>query len=294
VETPAVKRNPRNLIALLLLILSVGLATLWFAGRDQSLSTLRERAFIRVGYSIEAPYAYLSPSGEVTGESPEVARRIVERLKIPRIEWRYVKFASLLRELEAGRIDVIAAGMFITPERGEKALFSEPTFHVRQGLLVRKGNPRRLHSYAQAAKIPGVRVAVLSGSVEESLLKNADLPKERLVAVPDARSGLVTVETGTADGLALSSPSLRWMLMQEKSGALEMAQPFEQPVSLRMGKEGYGAFLFRKKDRALQKAWNSAQQGFIGSPAHLAVIRSFGFTDVELPGAVTTSEVLAP
>jgi len=267
---------------------------LWLQDRDPSLSQIREAGVIRIGYSVEAPYAFLKPDGEVTGESPEVARRIVERLGIPRVEWRYAKFSSLIDELEAGRIDVIAAGMFITPERARRVRFSEPTFHVRQALLVCKGNPLDLHSYTQALKTPGTRIAVLSGSVEEQMLRRMNYPMERLVAVPDARSGSVAVESGRADGLALSSPTLHRIVTEKRNDRIEIADPFVQPLPAISGRLGYGAFVFRKKDEVFQAAWNEAQKDFIGSPDHLQILKSFGFTEAEVPGSVTTAEVLSP
>ncbi len=185
-------------------------------------------------------------------------------------------------------------GMFITPERARRIRFSEPTFHVRQALLVRKGNPLALHSYEQARRRPGTRIAVISGSVEEQLLRQMDYPKERLVAMPDAQSGHVVVEVGSADGLALSSPSLHWMMMQKREHRAEIAVPFDQPSSVLTGRLGYGAFVFRKKDNTLQSAWNDVQKGFIGSSEHLRLLRSFGFTEGELPGSITTAEVLSP
>jgi Bacterial extracellular solute-binding proteins, family 3 len=106
--------------------------------RDQSLTRLQQEGTIRIGYAVEAPYAFLKPGGEVTGESPKVAKQIVARPGIRRIEWRQSEFGSLISGLESGRFDVIAAGMFITPERAQRVSFSEPTFHVQQGLLVPK------------------------------------------------------------------------------------------------------------------------------------------------------------
>jgi hypothetical protein len=51
--------------------------------------------------------------------------------------------------------------------------FSEPTFHVHQGLLAASGNPLQLHSYTQAAGSWGAWIAVISGAIEEDLLLRA-------------------------------------------------------------------------------------------------------------------------
>ena len=100
---------------------------------DGSFERLHRAGSIRIGYAVEPPYAFLKPGGGVTGESPEVAKKIVARLGIARIEWRQSEFDLLVDELESDRIDVIASGMFITSERAARVRFSEPTFHVLQG-----------------------------------------------------------------------------------------------------------------------------------------------------------------
>jgi polar amino acid transport system substrate-binding protein len=288
--------NQRLRMALILSVLVVVLTTtsILFLTRESSLSRLQQAGSIRIGYAVEAPYAFLKPGGEVTGESPEVARAIVSRLGIPQIHWRLVEFTALVGELESGRIDVIAAGMFITPERAHRVSFSEPTFHVQQGLLVSEGNPWQLHSYEQVLARKDLRIAVVSGAVEERLLRQIGLLDRQLVIVPDAQAGRVAVESGLADGLALSSPTIQWMAQWEQLGKTEAALPFEQPKVAAGARLGYGAFVFRNSDRQLRTAWNKAMKLFIGSPEHLKIITEFGFSAVELPGSVTTREILSP
>lgn len=261
---------------------------------DRSLTRFQQDGVLRIGYAVEAPYAFLKHGGEVTGESPEVAKRIAARLGIRQLEWRQLEFGSLLAALESGRLDVIAAGMFITPERAQLVRFSEPTFHVKQGLLVPKGNPRQLHSYQDILPLTDLTIAVLDGSVEEALLRQMGLPEHRFVRVPDALAGRVAVETGVAGGLALSSPTLQWMALREQLGKTELAQPFAPPEQARHARLGYGAFAFRRQDRQLYSAWNAALKTFIGSPEHLKLITEFGFTAAELPGQARTAEILSP
>ncbi|MEW6519256.1 MAG: ectoine/hydroxyectoine ABC transporter substrate-binding protein EhuB [Thermodesulfobacteriota bacterium] len=269
--------------AIIMLVLSV-------IFQDTSLARHQQEGVIHIGYAPEAPYAFLTPAGEVTGESPEVARQITARLGIPHVVWRQSEFGALITELEAGLIDVIAAGMFITPERAERVNFSAPTFHVRQGLLVPKGNPRQLHSYRQAVTTADINLAALAGSVEEDMLLQLGLPGRRLTIVPDALTGRVAVETGFADGLALSAPTVQWMALQNLLGKTEMAHPFDH---IQGEKSGYGAFAFRKEDRRLLAAWNEALQSYLGSPEHLALVARFGFTPAELPRPATPVEAPA-
>lgn len=248
--------------------------------RDHSLSRLHDSGVIRIGYAIEAPYAFLTPEGKVTGESPEIAAYVVSRLGIPKIHWRLVEFRSLIEELEAGRIDVIAAGMYITPERASRVSFSEPTFQVQQGLLVPKGNPRHFRSYRQLVQAADIKVAVLSGSFEEKILRQSGIPAHQLVGVPDALTGRVAVESGAADCLALSSPTVRWMSLTSQTGQTEMAHPFDDSPT---GPRKQGAFAFRKQDGRLLAAWNRVLKSYLGSREHTDLIARFGFSSAELP-----------
>ena len=274
-----------SLAAALIAIASIVFLNIMDPGGGQSLAQARKAGMIRVGYSVEAPYAFITPDGRVTGESPELARIIAARLGIPKIEWRLTEFHQLLEGLETGRFDVIAAGMFITPERQRLVSFSLPTFKISQGLLVYKGNPLGLHSYADIPKNPRAKIAVLSGSVEETAFIKLGCSEQQILRVPDAEAGRAAVRSRQADALALSAPTLRWMVAHPIAGLTEMAEPFVNTEFLVENSQTGGAFAFRKSDRALISAWNSELKKFIGSPEHISVVREFGFTSEELPGA---------
>lgn len=275
-----------SLIALGLIAALLGL--LWDGqASSDSLAQARQTGVISIGYAVEAPYAFLTPDMEVTGESPEIARLIAARLGIPRVEWRLVEFDTLIEGLESGRFDVIAAGMFITPERQQRVAFSRPTFQVGPGLLVHKGNPLALHSYSDLVQRTNARIAVLSGAAEETRLLELGCPEGRLIRVPNALAGRVAVRSGQADALALSAPTLQWMVMNPVAGLTEMASPFEEGKGGRMPQPALGGFAFRKDDRALLRVWNTELDRYLGSDDHLRLVRKFGFTTAELPPSVT-------
>lgn len=113
-----------------------------------------------------------------------------------------------------------------------------------------KGNPRQLHSYLQASTLKDIKIAVISGVVEETLLRRMGLSDRQLVLVSDALTGRVAVESGVADGLALSSPTIQWMALREQLGKTEMARPFEQSELALKERLGYTARLSSAKEIA--------------------------------------------
>lgn len=255
-------------------------------GTEDAFDRVQREGVIRIGYAVEAPFAFHRPGGEVTGEGPEIARVVAKRLGVARIDWRLIRFEELIPELEAGNIDVIAAGLFVTPERAQRVAFSRATFRVRQALLVAAGNPLGLHSYRALVDHPTARAALLMGSVEAPLLRQLGLPGERRIAVPDVLTGRVAVESGLADGLALSSPTVRWMAANSPQGRTEMAKPFDQVALDGVPEPAEGAFAFRPSDRRLRAAWDEELRTYLGGKAHRELVAALEFTDDELPVSV--------
>lgn len=250
---------------------------LLFLGRDHSLDRLRQAGSIRIGYAVEAPYAFVSPDGSVTGEAPEIARRMAAGLGIARVEWRQMEFSELIGALQADRIDVAAAGLFITSDREARVSFSVPTMAVRPALLVARGNPKAVASYEQAAR-SGAHMAVLEGSMEQQILLRLGVPAAHILVVPDALTGQHAVESGLADALLLSEPTLLWMARQDQLGRTDLLVPRRG----RGADDNYGhpAFAFRRDATQLRSAWNSVLVPYLGSSDHRALLMSLGLGDL--------------
>lgn len=237
--------------------------------RQNALGRLRTAGVVRIGYADEAPFAMLGKNGDVTGEAPEIARHVADSLGIGRIEWHRADFAALIPDLLAGRIDVIASGLFVTPERERRVLFSKPTMAVRQAALVSAGNPAGIGSYRDIARRGDLRVAVLADSVEDAAMTGFGLAGDRLLRVPDALTGRRAVETGLADALLLSEPSLRWMLSCCEPGRFEV-------VVDGAGEAGLAAFAFRPDEPELREAWDAVLAEYLGSAGHLDMLSTLG------------------
>ena len=268
------RRLAAGVIALVLLGAGAAAWQRWL--RYPTLRRIEQAGSVRVGYAVESPYAFLGPDGRVTGESAETARLVAARLGW-RIEWVQTSFEALIPELLDGRFDLIAAGLFVTPQRARLVRFAHPELRVGAGLLVQRGNPKRLYG-AGDFKAPGVRAVVLAGSVEEQRMRELGLPQP--LSVPDARAGMTALESGLADALVLSLPTVR---------AIARSHPGLQAVdaSDRIAAASVAA-AFRPGDPALLAAWNSAQAQILAGAEHLRAIAAFGFTreDVPAPGHV--------
>lgn len=229
---------------------------------------------LRAGYALEGPYAYRDANGELRGEAVDTLRAGLQRAGLLEPVWVHVEFPRLLHELRSGRIDVIAAGMFITPERAAQAAFTRPTTSVRMGLLVPSGNPLDLHALGDLRRSDGTRLAVLEGSVELDRAREAGLTDAQLLRLPDTGSALAALRSGQAAAFALSAPSLRWA-MRDGPG-LELATPFTTPQHDGKPDIGFPAFVFRSDDPRRSRL-DQALAGYLGSAEHLRAVADYGF-----------------
>jgi polar amino acid transport system substrate-binding protein len=273
-----------RIAAAAILLAAIALAaTAAFRPSDPAWDRIRETGVLRIGYAVEPPYAFIAPGGRVTGESPEFARLVAKEMGVARIDWILTTFDALIPDLREGRFDAVAAGLFVTPERERQIAFAHPSLAVRAGLVVTKGNPRRLASYRDAVADPAARIAVLSGSVEEARLRARGLPDARLLVVPDAITGCRAVESGAAHALALSLPTTRQMAREFprlESLAVDGSTAADEPDAL-----FHVAVAFSQAHPRLLAAWNEAQARVLGSPEHLRAIAPFGFEAADLPHA---------
>ena len=81
------------------------------------------------------------PGGaEVVGFDVDVAKAIAAKVGLP-LKIEDMKFDSLLPALDAGQVDMVLAGMTITPNRSQNVDFSDPYYKATQVVIMRKGDP---------------------------------------------------------------------------------------------------------------------------------------------------------
>lgn len=281
-----VSRSRRALIGIAAALLTVTGASLVHA--ETTLEKAKKAGYIRVGFANEAPYGFATPDGKLTGESPEVVKAVLKKMGIDQVDGVLTEFGSLIPGLQAGRFDIIAAGMFITPKRCQQVRFSEPTYGIGQALLVPKGDPKGIKDYSSIAANKDLKLAVMAGAVEAGYAKDAGLDPSQVVVLPDQSSLVKAVQSGRADAAALTALSIADMA--SKNDGVESTKPIETVA----GKSvvGHGGVAFRKEDKDLADAFDAQLKTFIGSPEHLALVTPFGFGKGFLP-AKTTEELCA-
>ncbi|MER9235139.1 ectoine/hydroxyectoine ABC transporter substrate-binding protein EhuB [Mesorhizobium sp. M0622] len=258
------------------------------AHAETTLERAKKDGYIRIGFANEAPFGYATPDGKLTGEAPEVAKAVLAKMGIPQVDGVLTEFGSLIPGLKAGRFDIIAAGMFITPKRCAEINYSEPSYGIGEAMLVAKGNPKGVKDFSSIKDNPDLKLAVMAGAVEGGFAKDAGVADGQIVSLPDQSSLVAAVQSGRADAAALTALSIADMA--KKADGVESTKPFGEVAGKSV--KGHGGFGFRKEDTDLQEAFNAELKKFLGSPEHIALVEPLGFGKDYLPNK-TTAELCA-
>lgn len=254
------------------LALACTLLTGLAAGAQAStLDKVKDSSSVRIGYANETPFAYTALDGSVTGESPEIVKKIFERIGVEKINPVLTEWGSLIPGLRASRFDLIAAGMYITPERCKQVLFTDPHYQLPDTLLVKTGNPKGLHSYEDIAK-SGAKVAIMSGTVNLGYARSAGITDDQILQVPDTTAQLQAVRAGRADAAVGTQLTMKGLADKGGDSVEAIAEFKDDPAHT-----GYGALAFRPEDKELRDAVNAQLKEWIGSEEHLATVGPFGF-----------------
>ncbi|AUX78994.1 transporter substrate-binding domain-containing protein [Sinorhizobium fredii] len=244
---------------------------------------IKEGKPIRLGFYVAQPGSYLSDDGKPVGTNNVIALGILKKMGYTNIESETMDWGSLVPALQAGRVDIITAGMYVTSKRCETIGFSDPTTVIYNSVLVKKGNPKGLENYQDIAKKDAI-LAVISGYATIEQAKRAGIPEQRLMVFPGPTQAIAALKAGRVDAYVDAEDGVNQMA-KESNGELEATNPASMPD------RNYVAFGFRQNDEDFIAAFNRASADYIGTPEMLKDAKAYGYEDRMLPGKITSKEI---
>ncbi|MFI1941714.1 ectoine/hydroxyectoine ABC transporter substrate-binding protein EhuB [Streptomyces purpureus] len=277
-QTRRTERIKRRTVLLGTAAAAAGMAGCSRVASGATLDRLRSQGTVRLGIAGEVPYGYVDEQGEFTGEAPELAKVVFQRLGIGRVQPVATDFASLIPGLNSQQFDVVSAGMYINKQRCEQVVFSDPEYQMLDSFIVRKGNPKNLRSYEDVVRTKA-RFATGSGYAEIGYAVAAGYPERDIVILQDQVAGLNAVESGRVDVFAGTALTTREVV--RKSSRAEATEPFAAVVDGKKKIDG-GGFAFRPTDTDLRDAFNTEIHRMKKSGELFRILRRFGFTEAEM------------
>lgn len=247
-------------------------ATAPASAEDGRLEELKAQGFARVAIANEPPFTAVAADGKVSGAAPDVAREVFKRLGVADIVASISEYGAMIPGLQAGRHDVITAGLFMKPERCAAVAYSEPVLCDAEAFALKKGNPLGLKSYKDIADNPDAKIGAPGGGTEEKLALEAGVPRERVIVVPDGQSGLKMLQDGRIDVYSLPVLSINDLVSKANDPNVEVVAPVEgAPVYC-------DGAAFKKGDEALRDAFDVELAKLKESGDFAKIIEPYGFS----------------
>jgi len=153
------------------------------------------------------PFSFVDKNGKPSGFDVDSINWIAKEMGF-KVEHRPTDWAAIVPSLKAKKIDLIASGMSITPERQAAVNFCNPYWQVIQLLVVKKDSKLTVD---QALK-PGRKIALLRGSAESKWMTENQLKKGykyELRFYDTTPLAIEDVSNGRADAAAVSNTALK-------------------------------------------------------------------------------------
>lgn len=209
------------------------------ATADTSLEEILEAGVLVVGTEgTYRPFSFHEDgSGDLTGFDVEVAQAVGAEIGVE-VEFEETQWDAIFAGLEAGRFDVIANQVSITPDREESYTFSEP-YTVSTGVIVTTADNEEISSFEDLA---GKRTAQSLTSNWKALAEESGAEIE---AVEGWAQSVALVEQGRVDATINDKLTFLDYAQNEDASGLKIAAETEDSsrsaFALRQGSDALAA-----------------------------------------------------
>ncbi|MDZ7765739.1 MAG: transporter substrate-binding domain-containing protein [Melioribacteraceae bacterium] len=221
-----------------------------------------EGKILKVGTSAtREPFCFVDENQKVTGHDGEFALRIAAELNRP-IEFYDMKFSALINALQAGKVDLIVAGMTATAERAKSVNFTTSYFQNSQVMIVKK--PSGDDNIVDAEELSGKMkvldditdrtVGVYAGTIHDNFVAD-NYPTAKISRYNSPADIILALKMGKVDAAFLDLVGAKVMLksnpeigiLTEDALSLPLAVGFRKTI--RKLREEFNQYLERNKIR---------------------------------------------
>jgi polar amino acid transport system substrate-binding protein len=209
------------------------------------------------------PFAFIDKTGQPSGFDVEAMNAIAKEIGVE-VSHQPIEWDGIITALLTKKIDIIASGMSITPERAEKVAFSIPYWVIQQVMVTKKGAGLSVDQLLTGKKTIGVQ----QGTSEAKWLKEEAAKRGwnfELRYYSSAPLAIEDVLNGRIDGAAMDDAPAKDAVSKKD---IEIAGTFG------MADEKFG-YAMRKEDKALLDKVNKALAALMASPTWNQLIEKY-------------------
>jgi polar amino acid transport system substrate-binding protein len=189
--------------------------------RSGTLHNILEKGTLRVGVSLFTPWTLKTADGQLVGFEIDVVKQLAKDLGVKPtfhvLDWENIIPALLHRE-----IDIIIAGIVITPQRALKVNFSQPYDSSGIGLVTNISLTKTFKGPSDLNR-PDVIIASVTGTVSEDLARRV-FPMATLKTFATSEETIQAITKGTVHGYVEHEPITTFL-------ALDHPDLVDEPLS---------------------------------------------------------------
>lgn len=239
----------RKFLGLALMALTMAATTV--AARADALSDIKSRGTLIVGVKADyPPFGYRTPTGEIVGIEPDLARDVAKSLGV-KVEFVPVTASNRMQFLEQGKIDLMIATMNDTPEREKVIWIIKPDYYASgYNLMVRDSAGIKKWEDVKGKPICGIQGAYYNKTVAEKYGANVS-------AFTGTAEALTALKQGRCVGFVYDNTAIQGQLVSgDWSGysmPLETLDAVPWGLAVKLGETAFHDFMVKKVE-----AWHKS------------------------------------
>ena len=148
-----------------------------------------------VGTNAEYPPFEFIENGEVAGLDADIIKEAAKRMGIE-YKWQNTNFDGLIPALQTKKVDLVIAGMSITPEREKAVNFSVPYLSSKVAIVTSKVNPIK-----DMNDLSGKKYGVELGTTKEASARK--IAGAEVIPFSSNTGALVALKSGKVNGMVV-------------------------------------------------------------------------------------------
>lgn len=246
-------------------------ATADTAGESKLLKEIKEKGYIVIGSSNDAPFSYQDvESGELKGIDIEILSEICKRLGIPDIQLKVIDFSNLLVELNNNSIDMVVDGMYVKDERLQIAAFTDKWYQEGEAVVIPNDSPITTKEDL-AGKSVGAQPGTTFYDTAQKWLDEGKIGD--LVAYDNQATLMTAVNMGKVDAVITDGIVAGYTLASDSSLNLKLLSPYEAEASGQIG----AAVRFEDEDFLAEV--NTALNAMKDDGTLMKILTDYGLTE---------------
>jgi len=189
-----------------------------------SLTSVLERGTLRVGLSLFTPWVMKNQDGELVGFEVDVATQLAKDLGV-RLELVEFVWNAIIPALLDKKIDIIVAGMVITPQRALQVNFSQPYANSGIGLATNISLTKKFTGLGDLNK-PDVKIGVVTGTVAEDLASRV-FPKATIQSFQKSEQAVQSLIQAKVHGYVEHNPLPTFLALDHPD---KVDKPLSEPL----------------------------------------------------------------